>query len=333
MMNLKAWVLLLLLAGNVPAEDTDLDIEPGHSVLGLPADAKQLDFRRTLGVPAAEIAMTDGRRGLLYGRNLLLIFVGEELWEARTGQIRGWSPQLFHEWLQYVPDTYQAFTVGGKFRVGMSRDKLERQLGRLVLDGDEYSLVAQMGGSQVWFGFEYDDGVTDVTRSPATQHVASMTVSFEASGDPESVVDRFYAAWFESRPDGLPDAAAMQRLAPFLSPRLRKLFVRAEAAQSEFMEHQPDEKPPLIDGNLFSSLFEGPQEYRVAGMEEHDRNARVLVEFNYADPEHQDQKVQWQDAVLLVRKGDAWRIDDIEYLGEWDFKPGARLSEVLQGVE
>jgi hypothetical protein len=329
----KTWVLLLLVAGNVFAADAGLDIDPGHSVLGLPATATPADFSKALGEPAAEIAMFGGRRGLLFGRNMMLVFKGDGLWEARAWQIRNWTPQLFHEWLQYVPDTGQSFSVAGAFKVGMHRDALEQQLRERALDGDEFSLVSRFGPAQVWFGFEYDDDVTDATRSPATQHVVSMTVSFEAPGDPESVVDQFYAAWFESRPDGLPDATAMQRLSPFLSPHLRELFVHAEAAQSAFMEQQPDEKPPLIEGNLFSSLFEGPHEYKVAGMEEHDGNARVMVDFTYADPQHPDQKVQWQDAVLLVRDGDAWRIDDIEYLGNWEFKPGARLTEVLQDVE
>jgi len=332
-MKAMTGLLLLLFAGTAMAGPDVPDIEPGKSVLGLPADAKQLDFRRALGVPAAEIAMTEGRRGLLYGRNLLLVFSGEELWEARTWEIRGWTPQLFHEWLQYVPDTNPAFSVAGEFQLGMHRDVLARKLGARLLDEDEFSLLFRLGPATVWFGFEYDAGVTDATRSPATQRIVSMTVSFAAPGGPESVVDQFYAAWFESRPDGLPDATAMQRLAPFLSPRLRDLFVRAEEAQSEFMEHQPDEKPPLIEGNLFTSLFEGPQDYRVAGMEERDGSARVLVEFNYSDPGNPEQKVQWQDAVILVRDGATWRIDDIEYLGDWDFKPGVRLSEVLQGAE
>ena len=169
--------------------------------------------------------------------------------------------------------------------------------------------------------------------APASKQDVSTTTSVEPTGDPGSVVDQFYTAWFESRPDGLPDATAMERLAPFLSPRLRQLFVSAEVAQSEFMERQPEEKPPLNEGNLFSSLFEGPQEYRVAGVEEHEGSARVLVGFAYSEPDRPEQKVQWQDAVLLVRDGDAWRIDDIEYLGNWEFKPGARLSEVLQVAE
>ncbi len=138
-----AWVLLLVVDGNAPAADTVLDIDPGRSVLGLSVDAKPAKFRKALGAPAAEIAMTGDRRGLPYGRNMLLVFNGDTLWEARTWQNRNWTPQLFHEWLQYVPDTGQSFSVAGEFSVGMRRDALEQQLGQRLLDEDEFSLVRE----------------------------------------------------------------------------------------------------------------------------------------------------------------------------------------------
>ena len=56
--------------------------------------------------------------------------------------------------------------------------------------------------------------------------------------------------------DGIPDAGARARLQPSLSPALNKLLSDAAAAQARFSAKIKD-SPPLIEGDLFSSLFEG----------------------------------------------------------------------------
>ncbi len=72
-----------------------------------------------------------------------------------------------------------------------------------------------------------------------------------------AVANDFYATYASlPRTGGIPDATARVRYAPLLSPRLTKLIAGAETAETRFMKQNKD-SPPLIEGDLFSSLFEG----------------------------------------------------------------------------
>jgi len=80
--------------------------------------------------------------------------------------------------------------------------------------------------------------------------------------DMEKVANSFYATYVGlPRAGGIPDATARVRYAPLLSPRLGRLIVDAAAAEIRFSK-QNKNAPPLIEGDLFSSLFEGLQRRR-----------------------------------------------------------------------
>ena len=65
--------------------------------------------------------------------------------------------------------------------------------------------------------------------------------------------------------DGIPDVGARARLQPYLSPALNKLLADAAAAQARFSAKIKD-SPPLIEGDLFSSLFEGADPVQAPGL-------------------------------------------------------------------
>ena len=88
------------------------------------------------------------------------------------------------------------------------------------------------------------------------------------------------------------------------------------------MEH-PGEKPPLVDGCLFASLFEGPTSFEVAAAHAADGVTRVPVKFRYGE------EAAWQDVIVLTRERDRFVIDDIEFAGAGPFNPPGRLSEAL----
>jgi hypothetical protein len=167
-------------AGGPPARE--LDIALGRSAFGLPLTAPERDFRRILGEPTAVFPMTDGRHALLYGNSVLLIFAHDRLWQARTWADAGWSPQIFHGWLQYVPAAPSAitsFSVDGKLRVGDRREAAEAAITGRDGDGDELSHVEHVSGADVWLGYAYDDDVaTDEDRDVKRQRVVSLVVEF-----------------------------------------------------------------------------------------------------------------------------------------------------------
>jgi len=147
-------------------------------------------------------------------------------------------------------------------------------------------------------------------------------------------VAAFLAASRAAQVDGLPDEVQFARIAPYLSPTLSALVVRAQEARRNHVNAHPGDKPPLADGDLFSSLFEGPTGFEIAASDERGQHARVKVKFRYADARPGFPGVAWQDEFLLTRTGPGadWRIDDVEYQGQWDFANKGRLSDVLRAA-
>jgi hypothetical protein len=153
-----------------------------------------------------------------------------------------------------------------------------------------------------------------------------------ASGtdSPQQTVQNFYAVYLKSHAPGLPDSKKLGQLKPYLSKQLVALILHAREEQKRFIKNYPAEKPPWIEGDLFSSLFEGPTACTVAAGAITNDRARVMVRFTYNDPKTPGKPFTWQDALYLVKEHDKWVIDDIEYLGGWDFAPKGRLSGSLK---
>ena len=83
---------------------------------------------------------------------------------------------------------------------------------------------------------------------------------------------------------------------------------------------------PLVEGDLFSSLFEGVEVVTPSGTEVTGAGARVNLSMRFGEG---DSAVRWKDAVLLVREQDSWCIADVEYRGDWPFANKGKLSTTL----
>ena len=155
----------------------------------------------------------------------------------------------------------------------------------------------------------------------------------EAPESPELLVKRFYATYFETRPSGLPTEAQLKILSPYFGPELAALFVKARKYQADYIKRYPDDKPPLIEGDLFSSLFEGPTGFEVGPVERIDQRYKVTVRFSRVDPRDPKNVFRWKDSVIVERQGVRFVIENVEFLGDWPFKIGDRLSDVLRNLE
>lgn len=145
---------------------------------------------------------------------------------------------------------------------------------------------------------------------------------------PEGVVCRFYQVYLETRPVGLPTPEQERLLAPYLTTALLARMVEARDYRAAFEAEHPDEKPPFVDGTLFTSLFEGADRFEVVRSEPTTSGGAVVtVRFGYDDVE------PWEDAVAVVREGGRYAIDDIVFSGVGEFNPSGRLTEVLSWRE
>ncbi|MGH8082573.1 MAG: hypothetical protein ACREP7_18500, partial [Lysobacter sp.] len=86
-----------------------------------------------------------------------------------------------------------------------------------------------------------------------------------------------------------------------------------------------------IEGDMFTSLFEGATEFKlgkrsVAGPD------RESFEIDFARTDAGGSS-RWKDRALMLREDGQWKLDDVEYGGDWGFAAHGRLSDSLKPSE
>jgi hypothetical protein len=127
-----------------------------------------------------------------------------------------------------------------------------------------------------------------------------------------AAANAFYAASAQVKPatgGGIPDATGRARYATVLSVRLNKALTDAAAAQARFSAKTKG-APPLIEGDIFSSLFEGPTQWTVNGCNGDAKTARCSVTLTRHAAGQRP--VTWTDTLVLANAG-GWKVDDVIY--------------------
>lgn len=155
----------------------------------------------------------------------------------------------------------------------------------------------------------------------------SQSVYAQSSkSSPTRTAQEFYRTYLKLKIRGLPDDKQMKSLEPLISSDLKDLFVAARKIQDEYIREHPDEKPPWGDGDLFSSLFEGAQSFRIGRVSLRGNRAEVPVQLTYRQG---GSTTSWSDVLILVRNDKQWLVSDILMKGEWAFKSGSSLRSIL----
>jgi hypothetical protein len=140
----------------------------------------------------------------------------------------------------------------------------------------------------------------------------------------------FYRVYQTFHPsDGIPNGNDLAKYEPFISPALGALLKQAGDTEARFAKANKD-SPPLVEGDLFSSLFEGASSVAVGACDGGGGRGRCKVNLTYAEPGKAP--FVWTDIVLLVNTPAGWRVDDIAFGGAWDFGNKGSLSETLKQV-
>ncbi len=164
--------------------------------------------------------------------------------------------------------------------------------------------------------------------------LAAMPVAAQAPGA-SVAADNFYKAWLmPPRSNGLPSPAARTRLAPLFSARLSQLVGQAVAADASFRTTNRF-APSLMEGDLFSSLLDGPASYRIGACTGTDMAQRCRIQF-HRPPELKAsgpaRPADWGDDLLLVNEGGNWKVDDVDYRGGFAYGNTGLLSQALAMV-
>lgn len=170
------------------------------------------------------------------------------------------------------------------------------------------------------------------TAQPAADEAASAAPTVDpAVGAAREAVSLFYTAVAKMRPSGAPTAEQRTELAPLLSAELIGLLERADAARTAARAAAPMEKPPFTDGDLFSSLFEGPTAFTVGEPQTGAAGEwRVPVTLTYSTGAKDEKPAEWTDTVVLREESGRFVVTDIAFGGSWDFANKGTMLEALR---
>ena len=143
-----------------------------------------------------------------------------------------------------------------------------------------------------------------------------------------AIVDSLYRVRQPFQTNGAPTPADLARMSPWLSGELRTLLTRADSLRSADIARAPDEKPAFAEGDLFSSLFEGPASYAIKAEEVQTtaEGSTVPVHFRHSDGTN---TVEWIDTVVVRAEAGRLVVSDVRYGGTWDFANKGSLLNSL----
>ena len=124
----------------------------------------------------------------------------------------------------------------------------------------------------------------------------------------------------------VPTAHELAALAPFLSDSLTQALASDDSLRAADRKRAPDEKPSFADGDVFSSLFEGPTEFRVMPALDSVTPMRVPIEFTN---DAQRPAVRWVDTAVVVQKSGKFVVHDLRYGAVWPFANKGTLLSTL----
>jgi hypothetical protein len=147
----------------------------------------------------------------------------------------------------------------------------------------------------------------------------------------EGTVSGFYNVYIKLKTRGIPTAKELEKYKPYITPELASLLKSADDAEIKYKEDTKGDVPPLVEGDIFTSLFEGADSFKVLSCEAKDAKGSCSVEFK--NNSAGDAKTfTWKDGIMLVKDKSGWLISDIQYKGDWDFAVKGTLTEMLNSV-
>lgn len=164
--------------------------------------------------------------------------------------------------------------------------------------------------------------------------LGAVTALGASQDGPQVVAEKFYQA-YPTIASGVPDAKTLARLRPLLSASLAGLLKEADAAEIAYAKANKKEPvPPLVEGDLFSSLFEGADSAQVGLCQVSDQNVLCPTKLSHSEGGVGSPNVtSWSDTLILAAEpGGAWKVDDILFGGEWDFARKGTLKDSLREV-
>ncbi len=140
------------------------------------------------------------------------------------------------------------------------------------------------------------------------------------------VVSQFYRIHLHNNAPGLPSEEELKQFKPLLSHSLHALLTQAETAEVRYHAVAGPHAAPLLEGDLFTSLYEGATSFAVQSCDSDEARSACQVALRYQKDGADE---SWNDKILLVREEQQWRIDDIEFIGNDQSSQREYLTDTL----
>src|SRR5690606_13044212 len=100
-----------------------------------------------------------------------------------------------------------------------------------------------------------------------------------------------------------------------VSVPLFELLRSVSEAEEAHLRESGDEEPPLVEGNLLTSLPQGATTYRIINCQLESSQGMCRVELVFSNAQHTSPAI-WVDKVILSKDIRGWVIDNIVYAGD-----------------
>lgn len=161
-----------------------------------------------------------------------------------------------------------------------------------------------------------------------------ISLAQSAGSAAQTFVARFYAVCIKEDWSSLTlEGRAQPAMRPFLSQRLWHHLDDAAACQADWVRQQPKgstDKPPFVDCCLFSSIPDGMPTSFAVGRTKVLADGRYQITIDFVRKETTD-RFKWRDAVIVIKEGDHFTIDDVVYDVDAEAGKQGRLSAYFQG--
>lgn len=150
--------------------------------------------------------------------------------------------------------------------------------------------------------------------------------SGKEAATPTDAVMQFYTMRDAIGVQGAPTPKELAALRPFIADTLARGLAFADSVRESDKRRAPDEKPAYVEGDLFSSVFEGSTSFRV--MPTTSTSAPYVVPVAFAD-ERAKPAVRWVDTAIVILERGRLVVQDVRYGGTWDFANKGKLLDQL----
>ena len=118
-----------------------------------------------------------------------------------------------------------------------------------------------------------------------------------AAVEPGQVAEAFYGAYKTLPVGGIPNAEGRAKLEPYVTPALLALLQQADEAEASYARATKGEVPPLVEGDAFTSMFEGASSFAIGACDGDDKARRCVIDLTYED---KSGKTEWHDTADLL---------------------------------